>query len=436
MDWWICSHGSVCPGKAHVMNLRDIRILYLRELRSALRDRTIVTGSILIPILLYPMILWLAYAGFTFVSGQSADLKSRVMLKDIPVANALLQQQFQTDPRIELKPSRNPQAEIRNGTLDALVEFIPGDIPSGLEANFRAKIIYDESRDRSDTAESRIEQKIVEYRTQDLERRAGQLGISRAAYQDFWVDTANISSNRQMAQFFLGLMLPTFLLVMLATGAMHPAIDSTAGERENSTWETVMTLATRRSNVLIAKYLYVATMSFTAGLLNLMAMMFSLRAMLTPIFRRNGSDVSISIPMESIPIILLGALLMALLVSAVMMILASFARTFKEGQSMVSPFYVVIMMPLMFLSAPGMEFTTKLALIPIMNVTMMFREAIQGTYHWPMIGITVAVELACIAAAMFTATSLLRYEDLVTGTYSGSFLKFALARINRRGPSR
>jgi sodium transport system permease protein len=420
------------------MNLRDIRILYLRELRSALRDRTIVTGSILIPLLLYPMILWLAYAGFTFVSGQSADLKSRVMLKDIPLANAFVKQ-LQNDPWIELKTSRDPQHDIRTGTLDALVEFVPGDSPSGpsgLDANFKAKITYDESRDRSDTAESRIEQKVVEYRTKDLERRAGQLGISTAAYQDFWLDTANVSSNREMAQFFLGLMLPTFLLVMLATGAMHPAIDSTAGERENSTWETVMTLATRRSNVLLAKYLYVATMSFTAGLLNLMAMMFSLRAMLTPIFRRNGSDVSISIPLQSIPIILLGALLMALLVSAVMMILASFARTFKEGQSMVSPFYVVIMIPLMFLSSPGLEFTTKLALIPIMNVTMMFREAIQGTYHWPMIGITVSVELVCITAAMFTATSLLRYEDLVTGTHSGSFLKFVLAGIKRRGSSR
>jgi len=418
------------------MNLRDIRILYFRELRSALRDRTIVTGSILVPILLYPLILWLAYAGFTFVSGQSADLKSRVMLKDVPAANALLQQQLRSDPRIELKTARDPQHEIRSGTLDALVEFVPGDSPSAIDANFKARIIYDGSRDRSDTAESRIEQKIIEYRTKDLERRAGQLGISRAAYQDFWVDSANVSSNRQMAQFFLGLMLPTFLLVMLATGAMHPAIDSTAGERENSTWETVMTLATRRSNVLIAKYLYVATMSFTAGLLNLMAMMFSLRALLAPIFRRNGADVAITIPMESIPIILFGALLMALLVSAIMMILASFARTFKEGQSMVSPFYVVIMVPMMFLSAPGMEFTTKLALIPVMNVTMMFREAIQGIYHWPMIGITVAVELTCIAAAMLVATTLVKYEDLVTGTYSGSVLKFALGQIKRRGPSR
>jgi len=417
------------------MNLRDIRILYLRELRSALRDRTIVTGSILVPIFLYPLILWLAYAGFTFVSGQSADLKSRVMLNEVPTANILLQQQFRSDAQIELKTVRDPQLEIRNGTLDALVEFFPEDNSSAISANFKARITYDESRDRSDTASSRIEQKIVEFRTKDLERRAGQLGISRAAYQDFWVESSNVSSNLQMVQFVLGLMLPTFLLVMLATGAMHPAIDSTAGERENSTWETVMTLATSRSNVLIAKYLYVATMSFTAGLLNLMAMIFSLRAMLAPIFSRNGMDVSISIPMESIPVILLGALLMALLVSAVMMILASFARTFKEGQSMVSPFYVVIMIPMMFLSAPGMEFTVKLALVPVMNVTMMFREAIQGIYHWPLIGITVAVELACIAAAMFIATTLVKYEDLVTGTYSGSFLKFALGQIKRRGPS-
>jgi len=46
---------------------------------------------------------------------------------------------------------------------------------------------------------------------------------------------------------------------------------------------------------------------------------------------------------------------------------------------MVSPFYVVIMVPMMFLSAPGMDFTMKLALIPGDDVTMMFREAIQAS---------------------------------------------------------
>jgi hypothetical protein len=48
------------------MNLRDIRVLYSREIRSALRDRTIVTNSILLPILLYPVIIWLVFTGNHF----------------------------------------------------------------------------------------------------------------------------------------------------------------------------------------------------------------------------------------------------------------------------------------------------------------------------------------------------------------------------------
>jgi hypothetical protein len=67
-----------------------------------------------------------------------------------------------------------------------------------------------------------------------------------------------------------------------------------------------------------------------------------------------------------------------------------------------------------------------------MNVTMMFREAIQGVFHWPMIGITVAVELACICGAMFVATSLMKFEDIVTGSYSGSLVRFAMERLFQR----
>src|SRR3989442_1103509 len=76
------------------MNLNDIRVLYWREIRSALRDRTIVTNSILLPMLLYPAIIWLVYTGLTFVSGQNEELKSRIMLRDAPMAHAILKKNF------------------------------------------------------------------------------------------------------------------------------------------------------------------------------------------------------------------------------------------------------------------------------------------------------------------------------------------------------
>jgi hypothetical protein len=47
---------------------------------------------------------------------------------------------------------------------------------------------------------------------------------------------------------------------------------------------------------------------------------------------------------------------------------------------MVSPFYLATFLPVMFLQSPGIEFTPVLALIPVVNVAMVFREAIAGIY--------------------------------------------------------
>jgi len=412
------------------MNFRDIKVLYLRELRSALRDRTIVTNSILLPIFLYPLIMWLVYTGITFVSGQNEELKSRIMLQNVPTAHLNLTKEFEADKSIVLVNSMSAAAEVRSGSLEALVEFLPAKSDLPIQNNFAARITFDESRDQSNRAKSRIDQKLSRYREAYLERQAGQLGLTREQFQDFWIDDVNLSKNRETGE-FIAVLMPIFFIVMLAVGGMHPAIDSTAGERENSTWETVMTAATSRVNVLIAKYLYVATMAFTAAFLNLFAMMFSMGTVLSPLLR--GGDAKWrDIPIQSAPVILAGAVLLALFVAAGMMILASFASNYKEGQSLVSPFYIALIIPIMFLQTPGLEFTQGIALIPVANVTMMIREAMQGIYHWRLIGLTLVVEGVCVILALRIAMMVVRHEDFVMGSYNGSFAKFAKERLFNR----
>lgn len=409
------------------MNFRDIRVLYCREIRSALRDRTIVTNSILLPIFLYPLIMWLAYTGFTFISGQNEELKSRVMIQNVPAAHPNLLKEFEADKSIVLVQSAAPAADIRTGTLDALVEFLPSKSDLPIQNNFATRITFDESRDQSSRAKSRIDQKLSKYRETYLERQATQLGLSREQFQDFWIDEENLSSNRETGQ-FIGVLMPIFFIIMLAVGGMHPAIDSTAGERENSTWETVMSAATSRANVLVAKYLYVATMAFTAAFLNLFAMMFSMGTLLSPLLR-GGDGKWRDIPLQSAPVILAGAVLLALFVAAGMMILASFATNYKEGQSLVAPFYIALIIPIMFLQTPGLEFTRRIAMIPVANVTMMIREAMQGIYHWPLIGLTLVVETVCVVLALRVAMLVVKHEDFVMGSYNGSFVKFAKERF-------
>src|SRR5207247_8310527 len=128
----------------------------------------------------------------------------------------------------------------------------------------------------------RADLKISRYRENYLAGQASGVGLSREQFQDFSIDDQNVSSNRLTGAFVFAL--PIFFIIMLAVGGMHPAIDSTAGARENSTWETVMSSATSRANVLVAKYLYVATAAFTAAFLNLFAMMLSMGTLLSPLF--------------------------------------------------------------------------------------------------------------------------------------------------------
>jgi sodium transport system permease protein len=414
-------------------NRMDIRNLYMRELRSALRERNIVVNSILLPIFLYPVLLYLLYTGISFVGGQTEGFRSRVALRNFPIEHPLLKKEIEQNKQIELISSNDPDAGIRGGNLDLEVDFLPPDSKSpSLHGNFRAKLTYDDSKERSSAARRRMMGILERYRDFFLNTEAAKLGLSPAQLQQFWVENRNLATSRQMGQFLLGLLLPLFLVIMLSVGCMHPAIDSTAGEREKSTWETLMTVATPRKNIIIAKYLYVSTMAAVSGILNVAAMMLTMKSILAPLLGKEGESFTYTIPFASVPLILLVTILLAMFVAAGMMIMASFARTFKEGQSMVSPFYFAVLLPVFFLQVPGIAFTPALALIPIVNVAMVFREAIAGVYHWPLIGLTLVIEFICIAAALALATAILRYEDFLLGSYSGSMAKFIKQRLLHR----
>src|SRR6185436_8212463 len=239
------------------MNWKDIGTLYLRELRSALRERGIVVYSIIIPVVLYPLLVWLIYTAFSYANGQSAEARSRITLRNLPIAHLALRRAMQADPTIELKSSDMPEEDLRKGEIDLIIDFVQvQDAPPIAEGNVGARMTYDASRDPSSTARARAKRVIDRYRDQFIEREADRLGVSEAQLQGFRIDEVNASSNAEMGRFVLGLLLPVMLVIMLAIGAIYPAIDTTAGERENGTWETMMTTATSRQNILVAKYLY------------------------------------------------------------------------------------------------------------------------------------------------------------------------------------
>jgi sodium transport system permease protein len=414
-----------------------VRVLYLRELRAALREKAIVINSILIPTFLYPFLLWVALTGIMFTAGQTDKVPSRLVVRSWPEARIKFQRALQNDKRFQWVDSDQPIAaleeRVRLGQLDALVELLPAtNTAAALPGNFAARITYSQSQERSAAARERILGQLDDFREKWVKRESRKLGLEAPALQGFTVSSRNVASTRQMGAFVLGLVAPIIFVVMVAVGTFYPAIDAIAGERERNTWETLMSSAASRVSIVTAKYLYVVTLGGLAGLLNLTVVLLTLKPVFAPLLAQAGKTIDCTIPLAALPVAVASSLLLAGFVAAGMMLLACFARTFKEGQAMISPFYLAVMVPVMFLQAPGLKFSIALAFIPVVNVTLVVREALSGVFHWPQMAISLAVSLAAVALLIRAAAYVLQFEDVVMGSYGGGFKRFFQQRVLKR----
>ena len=419
------------------MNWSDIWVLYRRELRSAFRDRTIVMNGILVPVFMYPIMMWVMMTGIMFVMGQMDRESSRLVILDPPSEHSALVDTLGAQTNLEIQEDvlseDSAMVLLRAGDLDALVEFLPPtDEGSALEDNFQVLIRYDRAVGRSSQASARVESAIADYRSEWLSQQATALSIPETDREQFQIVQDNVSTEEQIGTLLMGMMIPMFLVLMIAMGCLMPAIDSTAGERERSTWETLMTVSASRLSVVTSKYFYVATLGILAGVLNVVAMFASMGVIMGPLLVDLGESANafqFSLSPLALPVMIVAAIALALFFAAAMMILASFARTFKDGQAMVGPVFILAVLPVFLGQQTDQTLTPVVAAIPVANAAMMIRDAINGVFLWPLIAETLAVLLAMVTACLLIARAVLQFEDLLMGSFDGSFWRFAKERL-------
>lgn len=433
------------------MNPRQVLTLFRHEVRCALRERNIVVFSIVLPLVMYPGMLWAMFAGMAFVDGQADRMDSRVAILDSREQtdpslrwdrHGALRDSLEAHPRITVQDVDQREAAlelIAGGGLDAMLELAAPEEPGrSLSDNFTLRVSFNEARGRSADARGRVEEVTASYREEWIDDSRRDMGVSDSTWADFVTVRNDTATQEDIARFILGLMVPFLMLITVALAAFYPAIDATAGERERSTWETLMTVAAPPGAVAAGKYLYVATFGAMGGLLNLFALALSMQWILRPLA---GSDAealaSGGIPFSALPVIALGTALLGLFVAAGMLVFAVFARTFKEGQSMVMPFYLLIIMPAVFLQSPDTEFTFGLALVPAVNVVMLIREAILGTLD-PVLAATTlgSMTVVVVLSVAFVQWVMSREEVLLGSGEGGLFVflkqKFSSSSSNRR----
>ena len=419
-------------------------------MRTACRERGVWLGTLILPVVLGPVTLWLLISAVGLVSGESERSLPRLGLWDAasggeplggdpsdessgwPVAPTVeatspgdgtsLQARLMKDPGLIVEVMSSGDAPSSSNALasapgrrrfDATLEILPtAGEAAGLKGNRRLRLSYDGSNDRSVAARDKVMRHLAETRDALLEDHAAALGLRPAEWQVVTLERRNLAPGEAVGSFILGLLVPLFTMIMVAVGCLFPAIETIAGEPERHTWETTLSLAVPRHHILVAKYLYVATCGAVAGLLNLAAVTLSMRAILAPILGLDGGGLSFEIPWRALPLIFLCTVLTALFVAAGMMMCAAFARTFKEGQAMVGPFLLICLLPLLAVQSPELQLDPWWAMVPIANVTLLFRQVIGGVFAWDLIACTLLAEAAWIVLCLSVSRLLLASEDL------------------------
>ena len=408
------------------MTTRNIFTVYRKELRDLLRDRRTLLSMIVIPTLLMPaMIFMVGFIAIKVVKKAQAEVPSVMLLN--PDASPRVAEALRGDDRIHLvEPRSDWRAAVANKEVRAVVEVPPNFEQAIAEGRAEPiKIYHYEGELKSGLAQRQLRDRLSAVRTQLVTERLTERGLDRTLIEPFQIESENVAPPERVGGNAIGGFLPYVFLLLCFTGAMYPAMDLTAGEKERGTMETILVSPIGRLELVLGKFLMVLTASLGTVAFSLLSMIGSLMlasALLAPRLSQAAAEAgkrAIELPSLH-PAGLLGMVLMifpfAVFFSALLLAISLVAKSFKEAQSYISPLIIAVILPAVVGMLPGVELNAKLALIPVLNLSLVCKEMVSGVFQWQHIALIFGSSCVYAGAALAFCVGMFRREDVLFRT--------------------
>jgi len=337
--------------------MRTIIAVFFKEIIDNLRDRRTLASALIMGPIFGPLL-------FAFVINLSIErsLEDVERTMELPVIG-----REHAPNLMRYLESRN--IEVIDGPADAaaaieavkagandIVLIVPPGFGEQLEDTVPAKVelVSDQANTDADREARRARRALYAYNQELAAVRLSARGINPTVLRPLNIDDVDVSTPSGRSAILLGMMSYFFIFAALM-GGMYLAIDTTAGERERGSLEPLLCLPVTRDQLILGKI--GATCLFMALSLSLSLFSFfvALRFMpleqlgMTPNF---GPGVVLAALLLFAPFILLGAALMTLV--------ASFTKSYREAQTWLSVVLIAPTMPILIVSIltlrPRLEF--------------------------------------------------------------------------------
>ncbi|MGY8823531.1 MAG: ABC transporter permease [Candidatus Latescibacterota bacterium] len=340
-----------------------------KELIDGLRDRRSVMSAIIFP-MIGPLFISFMFNTIAERQRESQDI-------DIPLVGGEHAPGFvdwiERRGFTPIDGPEDPQAAVRDGTHD-FVLVIPEDFAEDMaEAHtVEIELVRDGTKKDAGAAVGRAHDLVNSYSRMIGNLRLIARGVSPQLGQPVKVETVDVASERQRAAHFM-VFIPMYVILAAFMTGMNIAVDATAGERERNSLEPLLVNPVSRQTLVLGKWLGAVVFSCAGVVLTLCGLIFAMS-------RVSWQELGIQLHMGPPEIIgvLVATLPLAFFASGLQVLVASFARSFKEAQTYISLLILLPMVPSVIAQLYSLGNEWWMAPIPALGQQVLLTEVLSG----------------------------------------------------------
>ena len=396
---------------------RFISTIAKKEIIEFVRDWRTLIALIVIPLLIFPA-LFIALP--LLLQSEAAELDAMelevVWQGDVndelnlsfAESNLIIVYEEMPNEINNLSDIGNDLDRIRNQEAQAVFRLLEND------SGWKFSVLYISTSEASSEARSRIIDAIIEWESDVVNGTLVEAGLDPESTLDpvtwdgNW-EEADAATKGEQAGLALSLFIPMVIAIWTASSAIQPSIDMTAGERERGTLEALLCLPCSRLELLIGKWLAVASITSAGVALQIGGLLFAIT------YLASSSVIGIpSVSAVSIALLLGAVVIFAIMVVAFELALAMKAHSVKEAGSLLGPAILFIIFPALFTQVINLDsIESWWFAVPLVNILLAMRELLLDRIILEHVLVWLTSSIIYAGLAAWFAARQFKREDLV-----------------------
>ena len=354
--------------------------IFKKELIDVLRDRRTLFFMVVIPVVVMPVIIFISLKFQEYQNKKSEEKILNIALvnesEDTKIRDYILNQKGVN--LIEDIDADSLEAGIKSDSLQGGL-YIGRDFLEKISTNqIGAVDIYFKSSDLMSKAKRRINNALEQYKNEIVADRLSQFNIDKGLLEPIEIINRDMSTKKETLGKAIGGLIPYMLVMFIFLGAMYPAIDLGAGEKERGSLETLLSSPATKFEITMGKLMVVSLTGLASGLISVIGISFPLYFLDNIPDQIKSTVLEIISPFMIVSIVFL-MIPIAIFFASMLLSISFYARSFKEAQSLMGPLNIAVFIPLMLTLGPGIEIDHVTALIPLVNVGLLTKEILAGS---------------------------------------------------------